>query len=68
MRLRAPALWGERLARLYWDEHGVESVCVRIGSAIARPTEFRHLSTWFGLDDLMQFVMGCVWRRSSRSS
>jgi uronate dehydrogenase len=53
-------MWGEGLARLYWDKHGIESVCVRIGSAIPRPTEFRHLSTWFGLDDLMQFVMRCI--------
>jgi uronate dehydrogenase len=53
-------MWGEGMARLYWDKHGIESVCVRIGSAIEKPTEFRHLSTWFGLDDLMQFVMACI--------
>jgi uronate dehydrogenase len=53
-------MWGEGLARLYWDKHGIESVCVRIGSAIEKPTEFRHLSTWFGLDDLLQFVMCCI--------
>jgi uronate dehydrogenase len=53
-------MWGEGMARLYWDKHGIESVCVRIGSAIPKPTEFRHLSTWFGLDDLMQFTMRCI--------
>jgi uronate dehydrogenase len=53
-------MWGEGMARLYWDKHGIESVCVRIGSAIERPTEFRHLSTWFGLDDLLQFTMRCI--------
>lgn len=53
-------MWGEGLARLYWDKHGIESICVRIGSAIERPTELRHLSTWFGLDDLMQFLMACL--------
>jgi uronate dehydrogenase len=53
-------MWGEGLARLYWDKYGVESVCVRIGSAIERPTEARHLATWFGLDDLLQFVMRCI--------
>jgi uronate dehydrogenase len=53
-------MWGEGMARLYWDKHGIESVCVRIGSAIERPTEFRHLSTWFGLDDLIQFTMCCI--------
>jgi uronate dehydrogenase len=53
-------MWGEGLARLYWDKHGVESVCVRIGSALPRPTEPRHLSTWFGLDDLLRFTMRCI--------
>jgi uronate dehydrogenase len=50
-------MWGEGLARLYWEKHGIESVCVRIGSALPKPTEFRHLSTWFGHEDLMQFIM-----------
>ena len=53
-------MWGEGIARMYWDKHGIESVCVRIGSALERPTEFRHLSTWFGLDDLLQFMMRCI--------
>lgn len=53
-------MWGEGLARLYWDKHGIESVCVRIGSAIPKPTEFRHLSTWFGLDDFLQFILRCI--------
>ncbi|CAD6555907.1 NAD-dependent epimerase/dehydratase family protein [Paraburkholderia metrosideri] len=53
-------VWGEALARMYWDKHGIESVCVRIGSCLARPTEQRHLSTWFGHDDLMHFLDRCV--------
>jgi uronate dehydrogenase len=53
-------MWGEGMGRLYWDKHGIESVCVRIGSAIPKPTEFRHLSTWFGLDDLLHFTMRCI--------
>src|SRR4051812_38153330 len=53
-------MWGEGLAGLYWDKHGIENVCVRIGSAIERPTEFRHLSTWFGLNDLLHFVDCCI--------
>jgi uronate dehydrogenase len=53
-------MWGEGLARLYWDKHGIESVCVRIGSAIPRPTEPRHLSTWFGLDDYLAFTLRCI--------
>jgi len=53
-------MWGEGLARLYWDKHGIEGVCVRIGSAVPRPTEMRHLSTWFGLDDLLDFILRCI--------
>lgn len=49
-------MWGEGMARLYWDKHGIESVCLRIGSCLERPTEFRHLSTWLSHDDLVQLV------------
>lgn len=52
--------WGEGMARMYWDKHGIEGICVRIGTAIERPTEFRHLSTWLGNDDLVQLVMRCI--------
>ncbi len=44
--------WSESLARLYWDKHGIETVNVRIVSCLPKPTEFRHLSMWFGHDDL----------------
>jgi uronate dehydrogenase len=53
-------VWGEALARMYWDKHGIESICVRIGSCLERPTEPRHLSTWFGHGDLMHFLDRCV--------
>lgn len=53
-------VWGEALARMYWDKHGIESVCVRIGSCLERPTEPRHLSTWFGHRDLLHFLDRCV--------
>ncbi|AJG19671.1 NAD-dependent epimerase/dehydratase family protein [Cupriavidus basilensis] len=49
-------MWGEGLARLYWDKHGIESVCVRIGSCVERPQEFRHLSTWLGHEDLVHLI------------
>jgi uronate dehydrogenase len=49
-------MWGEGIARMYWDKHGIETVCVRIGSCIEKPTEFRHLSTWLSHDDLMRIV------------
>ncbi|NYH17267.1 NAD-dependent epimerase/dehydratase family protein [Paraburkholderia bryophila] len=53
-------VWGEALARMYWDKHGIESICVRIGSCLERPTEPRHLSTWFGHRDLLHFLDRCV--------
>jgi uronate dehydrogenase len=49
-------VWGEALARLYWDKHGIEGVCIRIGSCVERPTEFRHLSTWLGFEDLLHLI------------
>ena len=37
---------GESLGRLYADKHGLQVVCVRIGTFAERPTALRHLSTW----------------------
>jgi len=53
-------MWGEGMARMYWDKHGIEGISVRIGSALPRPTEPRHLSTWLGHDDLLQLIMRCI--------
>ena len=53
-------MWGEGMARMYWDKHGIEGISVRIGSALPRPTEFRHLSTWLGHEDLLQLMMRCI--------
>src|SRR5215207_9679880 len=55
--------WGEDITRMYWDKHGIEGISVRIGSTLERPTEFRHLSTWFGYEDLTQFMMCCIEAR-----
>ena len=53
-------MWAEGMARLYWDKHGIEGICVRIGSALERPTEFRHLSTWLGHKDAVELMMRCI--------
>lgn len=53
-------VWGEAMARMYWDKHAVEGISLRIGTAIERPTEFRHLSTWLGHEDLTQLIMRCI--------
>jgi len=52
--------WGEDMTRMYWDKHGIEGVSVRIGSTLERPTEFRHLSTWLGYEDVTQLMMRCI--------
>ena len=53
-------VWGEGMTRMYWDKHGIEGISVRIGTAIAKPLEFRHLSTWLGLEDLAQLMHRCI--------
>ena len=53
-------MWGEGMGQLYWSKHGIETISVRIGSALERPTEARHLSTWLGWDDLVQFCLCCI--------
>jgi uronate dehydrogenase len=53
-------VWGEAMTRMYWDKHGIEGISVRIGTAIEKPTEFRHLSTWLGYDDMVQLMQRCI--------
>lgn len=50
---------GEALARMYYELHGIASVCLRIGSVLADddPTQDeRHRSTWLSHRDLIQLV------------
>jgi uronate dehydrogenase len=49
-------VWGEGLARLYWEKHGIETVCLRIGSFQPRPVSVRHLSTWLSYRDTCALV------------
>lgn len=53
-------VWGEMLGRMMYDKHGLESVHLRIGSAIDQPTEARHLSTWLSFDDLLAAVLAAI--------
>lgn len=51
--------FGEAIARQYYELHGIESVCLRIGSVLADddPTkDDRHRSTWLSHRDLVQLV------------
>lgn len=43
--------FGEDLAQLYWDRHGLETVSVRIGSCFAEPSSVRMLSLWLSPAD-----------------
>ena len=43
--------FGEDLAQLYWDRHGLETVSVRIGSCFPEPTSVRMLSIWMSPAD-----------------
>ncbi|QNS06947.1 NAD-dependent epimerase/dehydratase family protein [Streptomyces xanthii] len=43
--------FGEDLAQYYWDEHGIETVSVRIGSCFPEPTDVRMLSLWMSPAD-----------------
>jgi uronate dehydrogenase len=50
-------LFGEGLASLYWDRYGIETVCLRIGTATPSPPDRRGLATWLSLPDLVRLVM-----------
>ncbi|MFH0245640.1 NAD-dependent epimerase/dehydratase family protein [Streptomyces sp. HK10] len=43
--------FGEDLAQLYRDRHGIETVSVRIGSCFPEPTTVRMLSVWMSPAD-----------------
>ncbi|MHB9754504.1 NAD-dependent epimerase/dehydratase family protein [Streptomyces sp. BYX5S] len=43
--------FGEDLAQFYWDEHGIETVSVRIGSCFKEPTDVRMMSVWMSPAD-----------------
>lgn len=49
-------VFGEALARLYFDKFGIETAIVRIGSSFPEPTSHRMLSTWLSYDDLVSLI------------
>lgn len=54
-------VWGESLARMYWEKHGIEGVALRIGTFMdCPPRNVRELSTWIGRDDLLQLALRAV--------
>jgi uronate dehydrogenase len=52
--------FGENLAQMYWDRHGLETVSLRIGSSFAEPKDRRMLSTWMSFDDTERLVAAAL--------
>jgi uronate dehydrogenase len=52
--------FGENLAQLYWDRHGLETVSLRIGSSFAAPKDRRMLATWMSFDDTERLVVSAL--------
>jgi uronate dehydrogenase len=52
--------FGEDFARLYFDRHGIETACVRIGSSFPEPRDRRMLATWLSFDDLHRLISACL--------
>ena len=52
--------FGENLAQLYWDKHGVETVSLRIGSAYPEPKDRRMLATWMSFDDTERLIVAAL--------
>jgi uronate dehydrogenase len=51
--------FGDDLASLYADKYGLDIACLRIGTAVAAPTDPRHLSTWLSYEDLFRLIQAC---------
>jgi uronate dehydrogenase len=49
-------LFGEGIAHMYFDRYGIETVCLRIGTAVPAPADRRELATWLSLGDLARLV------------
>ena len=52
--------FGENLSRLYFDRHGIETACLRIGSSFPEPRDRRMLATWLSFDDLHRLISACL--------
>lgn len=48
--------FGEALAALYSDKHGIGVTCLRIGNVGSRPLDVRRLSIWISPEDLVQLI------------
>ncbi len=53
-------LYGEGMASLYFDRYGIETVCLRIGTATPEPIDHRSLASWLSPGDLERLVMASL--------
>lgn len=60
--------FGESTAQYYWDKFGLESVCMRIGSTRAKPSEPRELATWLSEPDFMALVQASLTAQNVKCS
>ena len=49
-------VFGEALARMYYDKFGIETASIRIGSCLPEPKDHRMLSTWMSEDDFILLI------------
>jgi uronate dehydrogenase len=60
--------FGEDLAQLYFDRHGVETVSLRIGSSFPAPRDRRMLHTWMSFDDMERLVLAALTAKNVKHS
>ena len=53
-------VFGEALGSLFHDKFGLRVACIRIGTALPRPREPRHLATWLSPGDLVRLIKACL--------
>ncbi|HET7344150.1 MAG TPA: NAD-dependent epimerase/dehydratase family protein [Methylomirabilota bacterium] len=58
----ATKVWGEALARVYADSHGMSMICLRIGRVRAedRPTSAREYSVFCSQRDVVSMIVACI--------
>ncbi|MGB6242411.1 MAG: NAD(P)-dependent oxidoreductase [Castellaniella sp.] len=49
-------VYGEQMASFYYDRYGIETVSIRIGTAVAEPGDRRALHTWLSFGDLTELI------------
>ncbi len=53
-------VFGEAVARMFADKHGMTVACLRIGGFLPRPKDLRTLRIWLSPRDCIQLVGRCI--------